>query len=57
MTWILLAVVGLATAGLLVLGVLSVRVWAGVRGLAKQVDAASLAIASAADELSAAARR
>jgi hypothetical protein len=55
MTWILLAVVGLATAGLLVLGVLAMRVWLDVRGLAGQVDAASRALAGAAEEVSAAA--
>jgi hypothetical protein len=55
MTWILLAVVGLATAGLLVLGVLAMRVWLDVRGLARQVDSASRALAGAAEEVSAAA--
>ncbi|MCC9307518.1 hypothetical protein LN042_10450 [Kitasatospora sp. RB6PN24] len=55
MTWVLLAVVGLATVGLLVLGVLAMRVWVNVRGLARQVDAASRALASAAEELSASA--
>ncbi|MFE9421411.1 hypothetical protein ACFYNO_00450 [Kitasatospora sp. NPDC006697] len=56
MTWILLAVVGLATAGLLVLGVLALRVWAGVRGLAKEVEAATAALSAAGEELSAASR-
>jgi hypothetical protein len=55
MTWILLAVVGLATAGLLVLGVLAMRVWLDVRGLARQVDAASRALGGAAEVVSAAA--
>ncbi|MDH6140610.1 MULTISPECIES: hypothetical protein [Kitasatospora] len=55
MTWVLLAVVGLATAGLLVLGVLAMRVWVDVRGLARQVDTASRALAGAAEEVSAAA--
>ncbi|WP_198042334.1 hypothetical protein [Kitasatospora azatica] len=51
MPWILMAAVGLATLGLGVLGVLAVRLWVDVHGLAKQVDAASRALAGAAEEL------
>ncbi|WP_431681914.1 hypothetical protein [Kitasatospora sp. KL5] len=51
MSWTLTAVVLLSTAGLLVLGVLAVRLWADVRSLAREVDAASRALASAAADL------
>ncbi|MGF1431240.1 hypothetical protein [Kitasatospora sp. LaBMicrA B282] len=50
-TWLLMAAVGLATAGLLVLGVLGLRLWLDVHGLAKEVDAASRALTEAAGEL------
>ncbi|GAA1069731.1 hypothetical protein [Kitasatospora arboriphila] len=51
MPWTLTAAVLLATAGLLVLGVLAVRLWAGVRSLARAVDSASRALAAAAADL------
>ncbi|MGW2252512.1 hypothetical protein ACWCXH_20265 [Kitasatospora sp. NPDC001660] len=54
MSWMLVAAVLLATAGLLVLGVLGIRLWMDVRALAKGVDAASRALADAAGELAAA---
>ncbi|MGW2372526.1 MULTISPECIES: hypothetical protein [Kitasatospora] len=54
MSWMLVAVVLLATAGLLVLGVLAIRLWLDVRALAKGVDAASRALTEAAGELAAA---
>ncbi|MCX4750167.1 hypothetical protein OG455_32430 [Kitasatospora sp. NBC_01287] len=50
-TWLLMAAVGLATAGLVVLGVLGLRLWLDVRGLAAQVDGAARALAGAAEEL------
>ncbi len=53
MSWMLVAAVLLATAGLLVLGVLAVRLWLDVRALAKGVDAASRALAGAAEDLAA----
>jgi hypothetical protein len=56
MPWTLMGAVGLATLGLLVLGVLALRVWVDVRGLAKQVDTASRALAGAAEELARTAR-
>ncbi|MDH6117597.1 hypothetical protein [Kitasatospora sp. GAS204B] len=55
-TWLLMAAVGLATAGLLVLGMLGLRLWLDVRGLAEQVDTASRALAGAAEELGESAR-
>ncbi|MFE7561764.1 hypothetical protein [Kitasatospora sp. NPDC057500] len=55
MSWMLVAAVLLATAGLLVLGVLAVRLWLDVRALAKGVDAASRALAEAAGDLAASA--
>ncbi|MFF2661727.1 hypothetical protein ACFVUH_30730 [Kitasatospora sp. NPDC058032] len=55
MSWMLVAAVLLATAGLLVLGVLAVRLWMDVRALAKGVDAASRALAEAAGALAASA--
>ncbi|WP_031069152.1 hypothetical protein [Streptomyces sp. NRRL WC-3742] len=57
MSWMLVAAVLLATSGLLVLGVLAIRLWADVRVLAKGVDAASRALAEAAEDLSAAVPR
>ncbi|MGW3041520.1 hypothetical protein ACWC9T_16095 [Kitasatospora sp. NPDC001159] len=54
MSWMLVAAVLLATAGLLVLGVLAIRLWTDVRALAKGVDAASRALAEAAGELASA---
>ncbi|WP_329562667.1 hypothetical protein [Kitasatospora sp. NBC_01266] len=55
-TWLVMAAVGLATAGLLVLGVLALRLWLDVRGLAEQVDTAARALAGAAEELGESAR-
>lgn len=57
MSWMLVAAVLLATAGLLVLGVLAIRLWADVRALAKGVDVASRALTEAAQDLSAAVPR
>ncbi|MGW4891712.1 hypothetical protein ACWEQL_05530 [Kitasatospora sp. NPDC004240] len=54
MSWMLVAAVLLATAGLLVLGVLAIRLWLDVRALAKGVDAAARALADASGELAAA---
>ncbi|MEU8516229.1 hypothetical protein ACFV4F_22080 [Kitasatospora sp. NPDC059722] len=54
MSWMLVAAVLLATAGLLVLGVLGIRLWLDVRALAKGVGTASRALADAAEELAAA---
>ncbi|KJS54694.1 hypothetical protein VM98_17755 [Streptomyces rubellomurinus subsp. indigoferus] len=51
MSWMLVAAVLLATAGLLVLGVLAIRLWLDVRVLAKGVDEASRALTEAAGEL------
>jgi hypothetical protein len=51
MSWMLVAAVLLATAGLLVLGVLAIRLWLDVRALAKGVDTAARALASAAEDL------
>ncbi|MEU9043288.1 MULTISPECIES: hypothetical protein [unclassified Kitasatospora] len=51
MSWMLVAAVLLATAGLLVLGILAIRLWLDVRALAKGVDTASRALATAAEEL------
>ncbi|MCX5209340.1 hypothetical protein OG689_08595 [Kitasatospora sp. NBC_00240] len=56
MSWTLVAVVLLATAGLLVLGVLAGRLWLDVRVLAREVDTASRALAEAAGDLGAAGR-
>ncbi|MGW6914933.1 hypothetical protein ACWGB8_14145 [Kitasatospora sp. NPDC054939] len=53
MSWMLVAAVLLSTAGLLVLGVLAIRVWLAVRALAQGVDAASRALADASAELAA----
>ncbi|MER7582699.1 hypothetical protein [Kitasatospora sp. NPDC097691] len=54
MSWMLVAAVLLATAGLLVLGGLAIRLWLDVRALAKGVDTASRALAVAAEDLAAA---
>ncbi|MFF1905479.1 hypothetical protein [Kitasatospora sp. NPDC058218] len=54
MSWMLVAAVLLATAGLLVLGVLAIRLWLDVRTLAEGVDEASRALAEAAGDLAAA---
>ncbi|MFD9594137.1 hypothetical protein ACFWA9_15440 [Kitasatospora sp. NPDC059973] len=54
MSWMLVAAVLLAAAGLLVLGVLAIRLWLDVRTLAKGVDTASRALAEAAGDLAAA---
>jgi hypothetical protein len=51
MSWTLVAAVLLATAGLLVLGVLACRLWLDVRTLAREVETASQALADAAGEL------
>ncbi|MCX4758063.1 hypothetical protein [Kitasatospora purpeofusca] len=55
MSWMPVAAVLLTTAGLLVLGVLAVRLWLDVRALAEGVDTASRALAEAAEELAASA--
>lgn len=55
MSWMLVAAVLLATAGLLVLGALAVRLWLDVRALARGVDTAARALAEASGELAAAA--
>ncbi|WP_406196794.1 hypothetical protein OH807_10560 [Kitasatospora sp. NBC_01560] len=54
MSWMLVAAVLLVTAGLLVLGVLAIRLWLDVRALAEGVDTASRALAEAAGDLAAA---
>ena len=54
--WWLYLCVGLATAGLLVLGVLAVRVFAAVQDLARQVGASADALAVAGERLRRAAR-
>ncbi|WP_371482811.1 hypothetical protein [Kitasatospora sp. NBC_00315] len=56
MSWTLVAAVLLATAGLLVLGLLAVRLWLAVRVLAREVDTASRALAEVAGELAEAGR-
>ncbi|WP_377268351.1 hypothetical protein [Peterkaempfera sp. SMS 1(5)a] len=48
MPWMIVGATGLATAGLLVLGWLGIRVWLDVRRLAREVDTASRAVARAA---------
>jgi len=55
--WWLFAVVGLSTAGLLVLGVLAVRVHLAVQDLARQVAESSRALTAAGDRLQRAADR
>jgi hypothetical protein len=55
MWWLYLSV-GLATAGLLVLGVLAIRVFTAVQELARQVAAGTDALAAASDRLQRAAR-
>lgn len=54
--WWLYFYVGLSTAGLLVLGVLAVRVFAAVQGLAREVARSTEALAAATDRLQRAAR-
>ncbi len=49
--WPVLAAVALATAGLLVLGVLAIRLWRDAAVLAREVDAAARALAAASGEL------
>lgn len=49
--WWLYLYVGLATAGILVLGVLGIRVYAEVLGLARQVGRGGAELTRAADEL------
>ncbi|MGW3241261.1 hypothetical protein [Streptomyces sp. NPDC001070] len=49
--WWLYLYVGLATAGLLVLGVLALRVYAEVRGLARQVGRSTDRLRHASDDL------
>ncbi|MFD3452188.1 hypothetical protein ACFWVC_08395 [Streptomyces sp. NPDC058691] len=49
--WWLYLYVGLATAGILVLGVLGIRVYAEVLGLARQVGRSSADLTRAAEEL------
>ncbi|MDH6130870.1 hypothetical protein P3T37_000237 [Kitasatospora sp. MAA4] len=51
MPWILMAVVGLGTAGLLVLGVLAMRLWLDVRVLSREVDTAARTLTEACAEL------
>ncbi|AXI80626.1 hypothetical protein [Peterkaempfera bronchialis] len=55
MPWMIVGATGLATAGLLVLGWLGLRVWLDVRSLAREVDTASRALARSATRLEAAA--
>ncbi|GAA2145660.1 hypothetical protein GCM10009760_34510 [Kitasatospora kazusensis] len=52
MPWTVVAAVLLSTAGLLVLGVLAVRLWLDVRRLAREVGTAAKALAEASGELS-----
>ncbi|WP_063795854.1 hypothetical protein [Peterkaempfera griseoplana] len=47
MPWMIVGATGLATAGLLVLGLLGIRVWLDVRHLAREVETASRAVAGA----------
>ncbi|WP_405579416.1 hypothetical protein [Streptomyces sp. NBC_01190] len=54
--WLLIVSVGLATAGLLILGVLAIRVFLAVRELARQVAAGTEALTRASDRLQRAAR-
>jgi hypothetical protein len=49
--WWLFSYVGLSTAGLLVLGVLAVRVYAAVEQLARQVAASAQALTAASERL------
>ncbi len=56
MSWTLVAAVLLSTAGLLVLGLLAVRLWLDVRALAREVDTASRTLAAAAGDLAQAGR-
>lgn len=54
--WWLFACVGLSTAGLLVLGVLALRVWAAVEELARQVARSTAVLAEAGERLARTAR-
>lgn len=49
--WLIYLFVGLTTAGVLVLGVLGIRVFAEVRNLARQVGRSSEQLTRAADSL------
>jgi hypothetical protein len=49
--WLLYLYVGLATAGIFVLGVLGIRVFAEVRGLARQLGRSTDEISRASDDL------
>ena len=49
MNWTLVGAVLLSTAGLLVLGVLSLRLWLDARALAREGDGAVTALQRAAD--------
>lgn len=51
MSWTIIAAVLLATAGMLVLGVLAGRLWLAVHALGREVSRASRALADAAGEL------
>jgi hypothetical protein len=51
MPWVIVSVVGLATAGLLVLGWLAVRVYVEVARLSRELDAGARRIAQAASAL------
>lgn len=51
MPWMMTAAVLLATAGLLVLGTLAIRLWTDVRALARRVDGAARALGDAAEHL------
>ncbi len=55
--WWIIACVGLSTAGLLVLAVLALRVYAEVAELARRVEAGSRALAEAGERLRRAADR
>lgn len=51
MPWTIVAVVGLGTVGLLVLGVLGMRLWLDVRVLSREVESAAGALTAACTEL------
>ncbi|MDH6109561.1 hypothetical protein P3T36_000332 [Kitasatospora sp. MAP12-15] len=51
MPWTIVAVVGLGTVGLLVLGVLGMRLWLDVRVLSREVDTAARTLTEACTEL------
>ncbi|MFD7644316.1 hypothetical protein ACFV4P_27145 [Kitasatospora sp. NPDC059795] len=50
MNWTLVGAVLLSTAGLLVLGVLAVRLWLDARALTREVDGAVAALQRAAEK-------